>query len=85
MMRATATHLHLGRIAGPASVLDVDALHRHLRTSGLLEDHLRHVVQVIAAALGALRARVAFPRDLAVVARESDLPVVERLPGERVI
>lgn len=48
MMRATAAHLDLRGLAPPAAVLDVDALHRHLRTTRLFQDHLRTVIQIVA-------------------------------------
>ena len=85
MVSSPTAHLHFGRVAHPASVFDVNALHRHLRAAGLLQDHLRNVVQIVPATLRAFWARVALPRDLAVITRELDMPVVEWLATQRII
>lgn len=78
-MGPPAAHFHLRRVARPTSVLDVDALHRHLRASRFLEDDLRTVVQIVAIALRTPRAWIPFPLHLARIAREPNASVVERL------
>ena len=78
VMGPAAANLDLWGVTVPASVLDVDALHRHLRTARLLEDHLRDVVEVVAAALHAARPGVTLPGHLARTTGQPDTTVVER-------
>lgn len=83
--RATAAHSHVGRITGVAAVLDMDPLDRHLASTRLLEDHLRTVVQIVAAAARTARPRVSCPLDQARCTRELDVARLERRTAEVVV
>ena len=72
MRRPTAAHADVRRIACVAAVLDVHTLDRHLRAARRLDDHLRAVIEVVAAARRTARPRIAGPADRTARARQLD-------------